>query len=118
MEEPSIQSAEALFAEYLEICNQALESNADNFPYKQLWEAAQQKLKEKAVAVAIYDDHPKAAYEIKFADNTIDFHPVKRVPQQESWHVNLSYLEEVVAHKDEYIQNPAKIDWDWLSTNG
>lgn len=105
---------EKLFEAYLDICNEALEKNKDSFPYKQLWEAAHRVMHEKAVHVAIYDDTPKATYELKLSDNHIDSCELKENKNIEPWHLTTSYLQKVVEHKDEYINNPAKIDWDWL----
>ena len=32
------------------------------------------------------------------------------------WKVSRSYLESVVENADEYIEHPAKLDWDWLKS--
>jgi hypothetical protein len=33
---------------------------------------------------------------------------------EEGWKVNVSYLQQVVDNPQEYIDNPAKLDFDWL----
>ena len=107
---------EQLFLRYLEICNKALDCNKDKFPYKQIWQAAQKVLSDKNISLAIYDDHPKATYDLSIHDNHIDVvgKNVKEEKSDDAWHVNMSYMEKVVSNPDEYIRNPAKIDWDWL----
>jgi hypothetical protein len=105
---------EQLFLRYLQICNQALESHQDDFPYKQLWESVQKGLQDKTISLAVYDDHPKVTYDVAMSDNHIDVIGVRNETDN-AWHVNLSYLEKVVANPEEYINNPAKIDWEWIS---
>ena len=103
-----------LFQRYLDVCNQALEANKDRFPYRQIWETSERLLKEKTVPVAIYDDHPKAVYHLKIQDHHIDAVSGQEEDADDSWKMNMSYLEKVTEHPEEYIKNPAKIDWEWL----
>jgi hypothetical protein len=37
---------------------------------------------------------------------------------QPSFHLKLGrhYMEDVVAHREEYIRHPEKLDWDWLKS--
>lgn len=105
---------EQLFRQYVEVCNRALEANKDKFPYKQLWDVTQAVMKDETIPVAIYDDQPKATYALRFKDHHIDADAVEQELEEHPWHLNTSYLEEVVSHPDDYINNPAKIDWDWL----
>jgi hypothetical protein len=71
-------------------------------------------LRDKTVSLAVYDDHPKVIYDVAVHDNHIDVVDTKHEKQPEARRINRSYMEEVVAHPEEYIKNPAKIDWDWL----
>ncbi|MCB2082139.1 MAG: hypothetical protein KDD76_05830, partial [Rickettsiales bacterium] len=105
---------DALFQQYLEICNQALETHKDEFPYKQLWHAAQSMLRNRTVSLAVLDDHPKMTYDLKMADDHIEVLKASNQENKDAWNMKMSYLEKVVAHPEEYIRNPAKIDWDWL----
>ncbi len=116
LERNSKLTEEQLFLRYLEICNEALDCNKDKFPYKQIWHAAQKFLQDKNISLAVYDDNPKVTYNLSINDNHIDV-VSKKVEGKKSdgaWHVNMSYMEKVVSNPEEYINNPAKIDWDWL----
>ena len=33
-----------------------------------------------------------------------------------AWTVSRAYLEKLVENRREYIEHPAKIDWDWLKS--
>lgn len=113
---------EELFKRYLDICNQALDANKSTFPYNCILKAAQAMLKDKTITLTLYDDRPKTSFELSLKHDHLkvtDSHaPCEQTKQSErSWRVNMSYLEDVVLHPEEYIKNPAKIDWDWLRNN-
>lgn len=107
-----------LFQRYLEICNEALESNKDKFPYREIWEALKQREQDKNVKVRIIDDHPESDIMIKRQNQQLKAVPLKGEGKDETteeWFVTKSYLEDVVKHPDSYIENPALINWDWIS---
>ena len=114
MRESATQNeAQELFRRYLEICNEAVQHNRDRFPYKPIWDAVETLMKDREVAVAIYDDRPKETCEVTLQDHQLKAKQVDK-PADGAWHVNMSYLERVVRNPEEYIHNPAKIDWEWL----
>jgi len=107
-----------LFYRYLEICNQALAYNRDRFPFKQILGAAERENNTKAIEVCIIDDHPVGAYVMN-----MDAHTLFAKPHEDcadcaydvQWRVTKTYLEDVIAHPEDYIKNPAKINWEWLT---
>ena len=104
-----------LFKEYLKICNRALEANKDSFPYKQIWGATENFLEDHSIKLAVYDDMPKGCYSLHLKDKKIQSSDNCDVSDaKDAWRVNLSYLQHVVKNPDEYIDHPAKLDWDWL----
>jgi len=115
MTNKSNSKEEDLFHRYVEICNRALELNKDRFPFKQILHTAQNMMDNETVSLAVYDDNPKATYDISINENQIDVIDKNKTDKSNDvWHINLSYLEKVVGNPEEYIKNPAKIDWDWL----
>ncbi|MCB1592163.1 MAG: hypothetical protein KDI90_06900 [Alphaproteobacteria bacterium] len=111
-----------LFERYLHICNQALCLNADRFPFKQILEAAGgHPAGGKPVEVLIVNDQPEEGICIRYNHE-------QRVVQSEErheptlpkrkWKITRSYLLEVIRNSGEYINNPAKIDWEWLYALG
>lgn len=104
---------DALFKQYVDVCNRALSSHAAEFPYKQIWGAFRHVAGKEGVRVAVYDDQPKTEYALRFEEDHIE---ADRSGDEESpvVRLNLSYLKQVVEHPEEYIENPARLDWDWL----
>ena len=113
----SSKKHEHLFKQYLKICNQALDENKNRFPYNHLWDAAQKLMEDEIVQISIYDDRPKIAYCLQFKDHHIEAVKVSTTDKSDSCCINMSYLEQVVEEPEKYIENPAKIDWDWLRNN-
>ncbi len=104
-----------LFQDYLDVCNQALEENKDNFPYKLICNAAESAFAERAIKLAIYDDRPKECYCLQMKDHKIEASDECDLSHaKDAWRINLSYLQQVVDHPEEYIKHPARLDWDWL----
>lgn len=106
-----------LFKQYLDVCNQALTANKDRFPFKHILEAADNAAKPKNVEVRIIDDKPDRAYVIRLEDQRIlgEGHQFcQNCDCDGYWNVPRSYLENVVQNPEDYIANPAKINWDWM----
>ena len=108
---------EQVFQKYLEICNQAIEKNKSKFPYTEIWGARFKKLQKEATLDAIiYDDRPKAAFMLRLTpDMKIEIVEKKPLPNAE-WPFTYTYLKRVVDNAQEYIENPAKLEWGWLGT--
>lgn len=106
-----------LFQRYLEVCNQALEMNKDKFPFKQILLPLKSANPAKAVEVSIIDDHPVDRYTLTVNGEKLVGEiakPCANCGCGGAWRIQKSYLEDVIAHPEDYINNPAKIDWEWL----
>lgn len=111
----------ALFQRYLEVCNEAMNEHKDEFPYNHIWEAAEKMQSESGVHFTIYDDEPKGDYQLKVANKHIELIDTKSSAATSSadnlspeWRLNTSYMKEVIAHPEDYVKDPAKLDWLWL----
>lgn len=107
---------EKVFQQYLEICNRAIEQNKSKFPYTEIWGARFEALESEAVLQAIvYDDRPKVAFTLRLTkDMKIEIVEKKPVPAPDEWPFTYQYLKRVVDNPQEYIENPAKLEWGWL----
>lgn len=107
---------ERVFQQYLEICNRAIEQNKGKFPYTEIWGARVLELEEEMkVEAVIYDDRPKAAYMLRLTkDMKIEIIEKKTIPPEDAWPFTYQYLKRVVENQQDYIDNPAKLEWGWM----
>ena len=107
---------ERVFQQYLEICNRSIEQNKTKFPYTEIWGARLKELNDEMnVEAIIYDDRPKAAFVLRLTkDMKIEIMEKKPIPAEEPWPFTYQYLKRVVNNPQDYIENPAKLEWGWL----
>jgi len=108
-----------LLIEYLDVCNTALEANRRSGSHKPLIAAYDAIFANRQVGVEIYGDDPKkieTAVTIRLVNGM--FEPVPEQDANPSFHLKFQrrYMEEVVAHRQEYVQHPEKLDWDWVKS--
>jgi hypothetical protein len=109
---------ERVFQQYLEICNRAIEQNKNKFPYTEIWGTRLKALKdEMEIEAIVYDDRPKAAFMLRLTkDMKIEIVKKKTLPPEDAWPFTYQYLKRVVDNPQDYIENPAKLEWGWLKT--
>ncbi len=109
---------EQVLQQYLEICSRAIEQNKNRFPYTEIWGAQFRALKAEAMLHAIvYDDRPKASCILRLTrDMKIKIVEKQPISLQGEWPFTYQYLKRVVNNPQEYIENPAKLEWGWLKT--
>lgn len=112
------QDYEKVFQRYLEICNLAIEKNKNKFPYTEIWGARLKQMEEEMkIQAIVYDDRPKVAYMLRLTrDMKIEIVEKKALPPEDEWPFTYQYLKRVVDNPQEYIENPAKLEWGWLKT--
>jgi hypothetical protein len=106
-----------LLEQYITICNEALQKNKDRFPFKEILNAARENGDKKFVDISVVDDNPEAEFVIHMDGSQIraeDHESCERCNCSQKWKIRKSYLLDVVSNPDIYIENPAKIDWEWL----
>lgn len=104
----------SLFQQYLSICNQALYQHKEEFPYKHIWEAVETLQEGKDIDLIIYDNKPKNHYKVRLHNKQLNIVDSDTSGRHDGWKLNISYLREVINHPQDYIDHPAKLDWDWL----
>ena len=103
-----------LFARFLEVCNKAIAAHKDEFPYKYIWEAAENMQSSEGLHVTVYDGRPKVDYTLRLKNKRIKVTEESVNPSVVGWRINTSYMKEVVENPDWYIDQPARLDWHWL----
>jgi hypothetical protein len=70
---------------------------------------------EATLHATVYDDRPKVAFMLRLTkDMKIEIVDKKSIPPDEAWPFTYQYLKRVVDHPEDYIENPAKLEWGWL----
>jgi hypothetical protein len=113
------RSASDLLREYLNICNTAANEHRHSLVYGPIIAAYDGVFAHWQVGINIYDSQPdqiEATITIRLLDG--EFVPVPEADAHPSFHLKLGrrYMEDVVAHGDEYIRHPEKLDWDWIKS--
>lgn len=108
-----------LFTESLNVINTALFENRDRMPYKPLLSASEKVLQDRQLGVAIYDEDASAPFDyftIRYHDGTFEVLSHGKQQPEIAWRVSRDYLEKVAANPREYVEHPARLDWDWLKS--
>ena len=103
-----------LFDRFLEIYNRAMHVHKDRFPYKHIWEAAEQMQEDADWHLTVYDDEPKGDYVLCLQDKHLLLVQTLQPSDPSGWRMNLSYIKEVIENPQCYIDDPARLDWEWL----
>ena len=106
-----------LIARYLDVCNQALTENKDRFPFKQILGAAEKSERGAVIEVNVIDVVPTASYAMILSKSGLVATPHGACSDckcERAWNVTADYLQTVANNPDIFIQNPAKIDWEWM----
>ena len=112
------QSADNLMQRYVEICNSALDQNKDRFPFKQILGTAKTCSANRLIEVLIEgtarneDSHVLTIEDGKLVCRA---HSACGNCQCDGkWVIGKAYLQNVLARPDSYIENPARLNWEWL----
>lgn len=108
-----------LFNSYIDVCNEALQKNAGRFPFEQMIMAAQDENGSAPACRCIVGGEKDNSYRLTLENRKISYKPINGdnntgPDNARNWHVSLSYLEDVISHPEHYIENPARLNWDWL----
>jgi hypothetical protein len=108
-----------LFTNALNVINTALEKHAQDTPYRQMLEASSKVLADRDLGVAIYEDDPDAPFDfvtVRFANGRFEIVSHGKRDPEVSWKVSRDYLRSVVDDADRFVEQPWKLDWEWLKS--
>jgi len=114
---------EQLFLDYIAVCNKALEANKDKFPFSQILAAAKIQPDFVPTHVRIIDDMVEPHFQLRLTNDHIECQKNCETcgglcdQNAQKWQVKTSYLKHVIDHADDYIQNPAMLDWEWIKND-
>lgn len=108
-----------LFTSALNVINAALAKHGDDAPYEQMLAASEKLLGDRRLGVAVYAEDASAPfdyYTIRFRDRRFELVEHGKQEPEATWKVSRDYLAQVAESPQEYIEHPAKLDWDWLKS--
>jgi hypothetical protein len=113
----NVEEYESIFESYLDVCNEAIEKNKDQFPYAEIWKARWKDRKAgQILRCAVYDDKPKVIYTLQLTeDMKIKIIEKSHEGSEDVWPFKYTYLKNVVNNSQEYVTHPSKLDWGWLT---
>ena len=118
-EATKVKSGLELVRDYLNVCNAAAEEHRHSLVYRPIIAAYDSLFADRAVGIDIYDSDPdevETTITIRLVNG--EFVPAPQADVHPSFHLKLGrpYMEDVVAHRDEYVHHPEKLDWDWIKS--
>jgi len=108
-----------VFTNALNTVNAALAKHADEMPFKQILAAAGRVLADRNLGIAVYKDdpaHPHDYFTVRFGEGAFELVSHGKEEPEIDGKVSLEYLESVAGDPDRYIDNPLKLDLDWLTS--
>ena len=112
-----IHNHDDLVENYLDVYNKALQNNGDRFPFKQILGAVEREGFGKIIEIQLIDAVPPEIHVMAYSKNGLYLLPsndVRGALSDGIWNVKIDDLKNVVQNPDTYIQNPAKLDWEWV----
>ena len=109
----------SLFTKALNVMNSALEAHQDEMPYSALLKATEKVMGDRKLGVAVYESDPGNPFDyftIRFREGSFELDAHGKKDPDLAWKVSREYLEKVAGSPQEYIDNPLKLDWDWLKS--
>jgi hypothetical protein len=113
------QDSATLFTNALNTTNTALEENANQMPFKQILSAAEKVLGDRQLGVAIYKDDPDSPYDyftLRFSNGAFEIVSHGKDHPSIDWKVSQEYLERIAENPKRYVDDPFKLDFDWLTS--
>lgn len=106
-----------LFDEALGVTNKALEENRDSKVLGTLISAGDKFLEGHKAGVEIYDEEPSKPFDyftIRYLNGKLEILARGKSEHDTEWKVSRAYLKDVADNPQKYIDNPAKLNLDWL----
>jgi len=108
-----------LFMGTLDVVNQALKEHADTPVIGEILSAAGKFSEGKRLGVAVYKtdpDEPFDYFTLRIANGKVELDSRGKGDPDIAWRVSQDYLRKVNENPQDYVDNPAKLDLDWLKS--
>lgn len=117
MQASSLQD-DALVKQYVHVVNDAIGRHRDETPYKQIF-SVMQDVDELNAGVALYKngntDQPHGHFVLGWTGDKLALVDQGKEGDRTWWSMPREHLEEVVENPEPFLDNPMKLDLDWLT---
>jgi hypothetical protein len=107
-----------LLREALQVVNDVIGANRDRMPYAQLLERGDAVLGGRNIDVMVHQDgdpaETLACFTMQLRNGVFELVSADGNPSLTEWRVSQGYLLQLALHPDDYIEHPARLDWEWL----
>ena len=108
-----------VFTDALDVTNRALDKNRGSGFYGTLISAWDKFLDGHKAGVAIYDEEPDKPFDyftLRYLNGKFEILSRGKSAHDTEWKVSREYLQSVADDPQKYIDNPAKLDLEWLKS--
>ena len=108
-----------LFMGYLDVVNRTLDEHSDTPVIGQLLSLMNKISEGKKFGAAIYKSDPHSPFDyftVRLANGKFELDSRGKDNPDIDWRVSQDYLAAVNDEPEKYVDNPAKLDLDWLRT--
>jgi hypothetical protein len=106
-----------LFMGAMDVSNRALETVRDKPVLSDLLELMEKQASGRQFGVAVYKDDPTTPHDyftVRVQNHRIQLVSHGKDAPDIDWKVSEEYLRDVTDNPDSYVENPLKLDLDWL----
>ena len=106
-----------LFDDAMGVTNKAIKKNRDATFFGPLISAWDKFLDGHKAGVAVYDEDPEKPFDyftIRYLNGKFEILSRGKSEHDTEWKVSREYLQSVVDEPQKYIDNPSKLNLDWL----
>lgn len=115
MTEVLIKDESTLLEQYLIQCNAILRANNNRFPYKEIWKACADTLKDHRVVIGLLEGARQEVMSVCFHLNELHWMPIHRLQVgTEPYYISKVDIEALLADPETYAEKPFLMNWDWL----
>jgi hypothetical protein len=113
------QDTNTLFTNALNTVNLALDRHSNEMPFEQILAVADKMLDDEKLGVAVYKDDPDEPHDyftIRFREGAFEVVSHGKESPSVDGKVSVDYLQRLADDPNEYIENPIKLDLDFLKS--
>ena len=108
-----------LFMGTVDVINEAIEENADKPVMKNVIKLADKAAAGRKMGVAVYKEDPEKPFDyftVRLQDKKVQLAARGKDSPDIAWKVSQHYLMDVCDNPRRYIENPYRLDLDWLKS--